>query len=100
MVKTPLQVILEIILLLITSSVNTLLSLFRLFGELFSSLVWTSRTGILGLGVAIIIGGLFIVFLWKYLFKTTVSLVKLISIYGVLIIVLVVILYVYFSILY
>ena len=92
MVRTPLEIIYEIILLIITSSVNTLLILFRLLGELFTSLMWVSQTGIAGLILAVIIGGLFVVFLWKYLFKTTVSLVKLILIYAAFVFVLILVL--------
>ena len=100
MVRTPLDIIFEILLLIIVSSVNTLLALFKLLGELFASLMWTSQIGIAGFILAVIIGGLFVVFLWKYLFKTTVSLVKLILIYAAFIFVLILVLYVFFSIFY
>lgn len=100
MVKTPLDIILEIALLLITSSIKTLLALFKLLGELFASLIRTSTMGIAGFILAIIVGGLFVVFMWKYLFKTTVSLVKLILIYAAFIVVLILVLYVFFSIFY
>jgi hypothetical protein len=98
MVRTPLDIIFEILLLLVMSSVNTLLALFKLLGELFASLIWASQTGIAGFILAIIIGGLFVVFLWKYMFKTTVSLVKLILIYGAFIFVLILVLFVFFSV--
>ena len=98
MVRTPLDIIFEILLLIITSSVNTLLALFKLLAELFASLIWTSQMGIAGFILAIIIGGLFVVFLWKYLFKTTVSLVKLILIYAAFIFILILILYIFYSI--
>ncbi len=98
MVRTPLEVIFEIAILIITSSVNTLLALFKLLGELFASLIWTSQMGIAGLILAIIIGGLFIVFLWKYLFKTSVSLIKLILIYGAFIFALILVLYIFYLI--
>jgi len=98
MVKTPLDIIIEIALLLILSSVNTLLALFKLLAELFASLMWTSTMGIVGFIVAIIVGGLFIVFLWKYLFKTTVSIVKLIIVYAAFIFVLILVLYVFYSV--
>jgi len=100
MVRTPLEVIVEIILLIVLSSVNTLLALFRLLGELFASLIWTSQTGLIGFILAIIIGGLFIVFLWKYLFKTSISLVKLVLAYGAFVFVLVVVLYLFYSVFY
>jgi len=100
MVRTPLDIIFEILLLIILSSVNTLLTLFKLLGELFTSLLWTSQMGIAGFILAVIIGGLFIVFLWKYLFKTSVSLIKLILIYAAFIFVLILVLFVFFSIFY
>jgi len=100
MVRTPLDIILEIALMLIVSSVNTLLALFKLLGELFASLMWTSTLGIAGFILAIIIGGLFVVFLWKYLFKTSVSLLKLILIYGVFVFVLILVLFVFYSVFY
>ena len=98
MVRTPLDVIFEIALLIIVSAVNTLLALFKLLGELFASLIWTSQMGIVGFIVAIIVGGLFVVFLWKYLFKTTVSLVKLILIYAAFIFVLILVLFFFYSV--
>lgn len=100
MIRTPLDIIFEILLLIILSSVNTMLTLFKLLGELFASLMWTSQMGIAGFILAVIIGGLFIVFLWKYLFKTSVSLIKLILIYSAFIFVLILVLYVFFSIFY
>ncbi len=100
MVKTPLDIIIEIALLLIMSSVNTLLNLYKLLVELFASLMWTSRMGITGLVVAVIVGGLFVVFLWKYLFKTAISLVKLILIYAAFIFILILVLYVFYSTVY
>ena len=100
MFRTPLEIIIEIALLIIVSSINTLLNLFKLLGELFASLIWTSQMGIAGFILAVIIGGLFIVFLWKYLFKTSVSLVKLILVYGAFIFVLVLVLFVFYSALY
>lgn len=96
MIRTPLDIIFEIALLIINSSINTILALFKLFGELFASLIWTSRMGVAGFILAIIIGGIFVVFMWKYLFKTTVSLVKLIVVYGIFIFVLIMILFVFY----
>lgn len=98
MVKTPLDIIIEIALLIIMSSVNTLLALFELLVQLFTSLMWTSQMSIAGFIVAVIVGGLFVVFLWKYLFKTTVSLVKLILVYAAFIFVLILVLFVFYSI--
>jgi len=100
MVRTPLDIILEIALLIIMSSVNTLLALFELLGELFGSLIWTSQMGIIGLILAVTVGGLFVVFLWKYLFKTTVSLIKLILIYAAFVFVLILVLFVFYSVFY
>ena len=100
MVRTPLDIIFEILFLLILSSVNTFLSLLKLLAELLASLVWTSQSSIAGFIVAVIVGGLFVVFLWKYLFKTTISIVKLLLIYGAFVFVLILVLFVFFSVFY
>ena len=94
------DIIFEILLLIIASSIGTLLALFKLLSELFASLFWTSTMGLAGFIVAVIIGGLFVAFLWKYLFKTTVSLVKLILIYGLFIFILIMVLYIFYSVFY
>jgi hypothetical protein len=98
MVRTPLDIIFEILILLIFSSFNTLLALFKLLGELFASLIFASQASIAGFILAIIIGALFIVFIWKYLFKTTVSLVKLLLVYAGFFVVLIIILFIFFSV--
>ena len=100
MVRTPLEIILQIALFIITSSATSLLTIAKLLVELATSLVHTSQMGLAGFILAIIVGGLFVVFLWKYLFKTTVSLVKLILIYAVFIFILILVLYIFFSIFY
>jgi hypothetical protein len=97
MVRSPLEIIIEIFLLIFINSIQTLLMLLKLLGELFYSLAWTARTSIGGLILATIIGGLFLVFLWKYLFRETVSLAKIILAYAGFMIALFIVLYVFFS---
>jgi len=100
MVRTPLDIILEIVLLIIISAINTMLAVFRLLGELFASLIWTSQMSTVGFILALIIGGLFLIFFWKYFFKETISLVKLILIYGAFVFILIIILYFFFLFFY
>ena len=99
MVRTPLQIIFEILIFIVVNSINAILTIIGLLGELFVSLTLTAQTSVVGLILAIVIGGLFVIFMSKYLFKTTISLIKIILIYGAFVLVLIIILALFFSIL-
>jgi len=88
MVKSPLQIILEILVYIILTMVETILTVSRMLGELFFSLTVISQVGVLGLIISSIIGGLVLFFVSKFLFGTSKSLIKIALVYVALVLVL------------
>jgi len=88
MVKPHLEIIAEILLYLMIKSVNTMIVLSKLLGELFVSLIWSAQTGFWAFLIAVTIGGVFIILMFKFLFKTGTSLLKIIAIYIIFLLIL------------
>ncbi|MBL7170276.1 MAG: hypothetical protein ISS48_04610 [Candidatus Aenigmarchaeota archaeon] len=93
MVKSPLQIILELLTLIVSSIVNTFVLIFQKLVELFESLTFIAQAGIAGLLAACFIGGLVIFLLSKFIFKNTKSLFQVLLIYVVFVLVLVLVFY-------
>jgi len=89
MPKNPLQIILELFLVIIQSIIKTLTLIFQKLVELFWSLTFIAETGVIGLIIACLIGGIVIYFISKFIFKNTKSLVQILLIYIVFIFILV-----------
>ena len=87
MVKGPLLVIVDLIVFIITSTIDLIKGITNKLIELFTSLALMATTGIAGFIIASIIGGIVLFFALKYVFKTTVSLAKILLVYGFLVII-------------
>jgi len=68
--ESPLTIILEMIILIITGFINTLGSASAKLGELFTSLEFISGFGVLGLFLAVVIMGLVTFFMIKFFAKS------------------------------
>ena len=66
----PLQVILDMIILLFSNTLGTLVSLFGLFGGLADSLAFVGSLGALGLVVAAIVLAVVLYFLGRFFIKS------------------------------
>jgi hypothetical protein len=91
MVRQPIEIILEILFYIVTSSIEHVITVIKLLIELFYSLVLQAQSSIWGLFISILIGSLFFLFVWKFLFKETTSVLHVILVYGAFIISLIVI---------
>ena len=89
MVKSPLQIILELFILIIQSIVNTLKLIFEKLVELFMSLAFIAETGITGLVIAAVIGGIVVILISKFVFKSTKSLLQVLLVYVIFVVILV-----------
>ncbi|MBD3155943.1 MAG: hypothetical protein GF368_04800 [Candidatus Aenigmarchaeota archaeon] len=82
MVKSPFQIIFELLVLLISTTVEGIRIIFEKIVELFESLVYLAGTGMVGLLISSVIGGLVIIFISKFIFGNTKSLVKILLVYA------------------
>lgn len=97
MVRSPFEILVEILITIVSNSIQTLTKIIQLLIEFFISLGVTAQSSLGGLITALVIGTLFFVFIWKFMFKTTTSLIKIILIYGVFIVFLFLITLILFS---
>jgi len=100
MVRPPLDIIFEILFYIVASSIEHLLNVIRLLIELFNSLWVTAQNNVGVLIISMLIGGLFFIFVSKFLFKETASIIQIILIYGAFAFILIIVLYIFFSIFY
>jgi len=91
MIKNPLQIILELLVLIIQSIVSTLALVLEKLVELFSSLAFMAGTGVVGLFIACVIGGIVVVLISKFVFKSTKSLFQVLMVYVIFVLILVLI---------
>ena len=81
MVKSPFQIILELLTGLIKEGVQTFSFVFQKLGELLISLAFIANTGIVGLVLSSVIGGVAVYFLGKFLFKNSKTLMTVLLVY-------------------
>jgi hypothetical protein len=81
MVKSPFQIIFELLVLLINTTIEGLGLVIDKLVELFESLVFIAKTGLAGLVISSIIGGIVVIFVSKFLFGSTKSLMKILLVY-------------------
>ena len=88
MVKSPLQVIYELLVGIIQSIVNTFKFIFEKLVELFMSLAFIANTGIVGMLVASVVGAIVVVLVAKFVFKSSKSLLQILLVYGIFVVIL------------
>lgn len=91
MVRSPIEIIFEILFYIVTSSIEHVITVVKLLIELFYSLAAQAQSSIWGLFVSVLIGSLFFLFVWKFLFKETTSILHVILVYGGFILALIII---------
>jgi uncharacterized membrane-anchored protein len=91
MTKSPIQVVLELLIMMIKTTFETFGMVFDKMIELFVSLASIADTGILGLVVASIFGGVMIYLISRFFLKNTKSLIKILLVYVIFVLVLILI---------
>ena len=91
MVRSPIEIILEILFYIVTSSIEHVITVIKLLIELFYSLALQAQSSIFGLFISVLIGSLFFLFVWKFLFKETTSILHVILVYGAFLLALIII---------
>jgi hypothetical protein len=87
-VKTPVQILLEILIIIFINSVKFLISMGQLLLELYLSLKVMSYSNPIGFIFAVAIGGIIIIFTIKYMFGSTIDAMKVVVIYIVILVIL------------
>ncbi len=81
MSKSPLQIIFELLVLIIQTTVDGLKLIFEKLVELFESLVFLANKGISGLIVASVIGGIVVILISRFIFGNTKTLLRVLLVY-------------------
>lgn len=84
-VKSPLQILVEILVLIFVSSVKILFAMSQLLYELYLSLRMMSYTNPMGFILAITIGGIILFFTLKFIFGNTMAALKVMAVYIVIV---------------
>ncbi len=86
--KSPLQILIEILVLIVVSTAKILILVTGLLYELYISLRIMSYTNPIGFILALTFGGIILFFTTKFLFKSTISAIKIMTVYVVIVILL------------
>ena len=87
-VRTPLDILVEILIIIVFNSAKILVILGGLLYELYISLRIMAYTNPIGLIIALTVGAIILFFTSKFLFKSTISAIKIMTIYVVIVVLL------------
>jgi len=87
-VKSPIQILVEILVVIFISSVKILIMVAQLMYELYLSLRIMSYSNPMGFILALTVGGIILFFTLKFMFGSTMAAMKIIAIYIVIVVLL------------
>jgi len=86
--RSPLEILVEILIIFVTGAVRVFVLVGGLLYELYISLRIMAYTNPIGLIIALTVGGIILFFTAKHLFRSTIDVIKIMTIYIVIVVLL------------
>lgn len=84
--QSPIEILIQILVVIVIDTIQLLFVVGKLLYDLYISLQIMAQTSIPGLFLALFVGGIILFFSIKFLFKSTTSVIKIMTIYIIFVI--------------